>query len=352
MGVTDASGRGFRRRRRAGRRHVGIEIERAQLDMRHDRQRHGESHDDAARALEFVELEDGIAHLDVAAARPHAALDAELRELARRYRRDIDREPRQGLPQLWPDQAEVTGYGGARRISRQGRPCLHGEVARQRGRKLRHGDGAAPRFEFEGHVADGLLVVDHLADLERELGVEGRQPTGRRLRGRGGRSNRGRRRGGRRRPAAPPLVGKRDRRQPAVEIEPGGREPGLDGERGRQGERERARTAVLAQHQLEVLGRHRLRREIDGTVEPELAGQQRRQARSAAGRRSRSASRRRPRGCPPTPKPCPTAAPRGRARSTCPCRRACRRPPPARRRRRGRWRSWHSPPDRSSGARR
>ena len=274
----DGRGRGCLR---AGRQ-VGVEIERAQLDVRDDRQRHGEGHDDAAGTLEIVELDRGIGHLHVAAHRAHAAIHGEPGELAGRDRRDVDREPRQGLAQARPDQAEGARRGGARRIARQGGAGLHDEVARQGGGEFRHGDGAAARLELQRHAAHGPGVVDHLADLERQLRAEVRQPARsggrrcgrRRCGGRtGGRGGRFRRRRGRH------TVGHCQRRQPAVEIEPAGAEAGVDRECGHEAQHKRARAAVLAQGQLEVAGRRGGRRELDGTVEAELAGQQRRQAR-------------------------------------------------------------------------
>ena len=74
-----------------------------------------------------------------------------------------------------------------------------------------------------------------------------------------------------------PVLGLRHGGQPAVEVEPVGGELALDRERGLQRQRQRAAGIVLAQRQLEVLGRDRRLRGVDGAVEGELAGEQRRQ---------------------------------------------------------------------------
>ena len=134
--------RGFGRRRRAGRRHIGIEIERTELDMGHDRQRHREARHDAACAPEVIEREDGIAHFDVAAIRPHASLDAELRQLACRDRRDIDRQPRQVSRSFGPTRLKSPDTVGApdfppwwTLLARRGRPAGWPSVSARRRRR-------------------------------------------------------------------------------------------------------------------------------------------------------------------------------------------------------------------------
>ncbi len=249
----------------------GIEVERVELDLRHDRQRLGEGHHDAAAALEVVELEDGVAHLHVAAVRRHPALHGEPRELVGRQRRDVDLEPGQRLAQPGSDEAELAGDRGPRRIAREGRAGLQHHVARQGGAELGHGDGAALRLELDHHVADRLPVVDDLADVERQLGGHAGEQAG------AGGWRGGGRRSGRRRHRRLGLRRAGDRGQPAIEIELGGRELALDGARGLQGQGQRAREAVLAQRQLEVLGRYGGLRDVDAAVEAEPAGEQRRQ---------------------------------------------------------------------------
>ena len=251
---------------------VGIEVERVEIDLHDHRQRHAEGHGDAAAALEVVELEDRVAHLHVAAIRRHPALQADPGELVGRNRRHVDGEPGQRLAQLRPDQAEIAGDSRPVGIARQGRLGLQHQIARQGGGELRDGDDAAARLELERDVAHRLLVVDQLADLEGKLGGDRGEQAGprRRRRCRRGAGRRRRRRGLRR-------CGLCHRGQPAVEVEPVGRELALDRERRLQRQRQRTAGVVLAQRQLEIPDRDRRLRGVDGAVEGELAGEQRRQ---------------------------------------------------------------------------
>ena len=187
-------------------------------------------------------------------------------------------------------------------------------------RELRHGDGAALGVELERHVADRLLVVDDLARLERELGVEGRAS---RADGcwRGGRrrrrlAGRGRRR--RRRRALAPASG-RDRSWAATSLA----STASAGFKVSASEPEPLSSASASLKSRAANGSATL----DGAVEAELAGQQRRQRRRRLAGEADQGRRRKQSGCRPTREPCPRSRALGPSSLSVPLKPSL--PPPA-----------------------
>ena len=229
-------GRGAGGRLLPGRRDVGIEIDRVDRHVGYDRERHAEGHCDPTAALEVVEFEDGVGYGYVAACRGHLALHAEARELGRRNVGHVDVEPGQRLAQLGSQQSEIARHRRPGRRTRHGRPRLQGHFARQGRGEPGNRYRAAARLQFHRDIADRLLVVDDLGEVDRQFGgqVGGNAVGGGRRRRRWPASGRGRRCCGSRRHRC---RGPGKRCKPPVEVELGHLQSALQRKRGLPGNR-------------------------------------------------------------------------------------------------------------------